>query len=813
MNGMCKRILLSLLALVVLSAAAKARQDESCMLKGRITDTSGEPIPGAAVAIIGTLSGTYSGADGYYSVRLNNPGHYKIKYSFTGYGEVIKELDIMTTIVSDVVLERKLIMTQEVVVSATRAAGNTPVAYSLVTGEEIKKMNSGQDLPFIIGNTPSLVETSEAGTGIGYTSFRIRGTDGSRINVTVDGVPLNDAESQQVFWVDLPDLASSVDNIQVQRGVGTSSNGAGAFGASINLLTQSIDNQPFAAIYSSYGSFNSLKNTITAGTGTISDKFAIQLRYSDIKSDGYIQRTRSDNRSGELSAVYRNKKSFLKANILLGEEHTGISWWGVPADMLSTDRTYNPAGEYTDQSGIVRYYENESDNYWQNHYRLNFGTELGQYLTFNMALHLTTGKGYYEEYREDQLYSDYGLPPVINDTSELMTTDLIRRKWLSNTFYGTVWSLNYKKNRLDVSAGGGFNNYIGNHYGRIIWMRYAGNTEKDFEWYRNDARKAEFSIYGKINYMLTEKLNSFADIQYRHIAYEMSGPDDDLKDLTQAHYFGFLNPKAGLFLRISPRHNAFISFSIANKEPTRSDFKEASGDNQATPRPETLYDAEAGYGYRGQLLTASVNIYGMIYHDQLVPTGELSNVGYPVMTNVTRSYRTGIELIAELKPAKWFNWNTNLTLSRNWIPGFILWYTDYNTSDWSENYYSKNMGTVNIAYSPEIIGQSDLAFNISEQLSVHLISKYVGKQYFDNTSSVSRMLDPYFVNNIRIDLVPDVRKIKSLEFRLLVNNFLNAQYVSNGYGGLWYEDGIEKTWAYYFPQAGINFMVSAGIKF
>jgi iron complex outermembrane recepter protein len=810
---MCKRIFVILLTLAIFSSVTEAYQDRSCIVKGRITDKDGEPIPGAAISIIGSLSGTYSGADGYYSVRVNNPGHYKFKYSFTGYREVTRELDVTTSTVSDVTLETELIMTQEIVVSATRASGNTPVAYAMVPGEEIKKMNNGQDLPFIIGNTPSLVETSEAGTGIGYTGFRIRGTDGSRINVTVDGVPLNDAESQQVFWVDLPDLASSVDNIQVQRGVGTSSNGAGAFGASINLLTQSLYNEPFAAINSSYGSFNSMKNTITAGTGKISDNFAMQIRYSDIKSDGYIQRTRSDNRSGDLSAIYRKNKYFLKANILLGEEHTGISWWGVPAEMLSVDRTYNPAGEYTDESGIVRHYENESDNYWQNHYRMNFGTEFGHYLTFNIALHLTTGRGYYEEYREDQLYSDYGLPSVMIDTSELLTTDMIRRKWLSNTFYGTVWSLVYKKDRLNLTAGGGMNNYTGNHYGRIIWMRNAGNTEKDYEWYRNKARKTEISIYGKVDYLLTEKLSSYADIQYRHISYEMSGPDDDLKDLTQAHYFDFINPKAGLFLKMSPRHNAFISFSIANKEPTRSDFKEASGDSQSTPRPETLYDAEVGYSYRGQWFTTSVNIYGMIYHDQLVPTGELSNVGYPVMTNVTKSYRTGIELIAELKPAKWLDWNMNLTFSRNWIPGFVLWYTDYNTSDWTESYYSKNLGTVNIAYSPEVIGQSDLAFNISEQLAVHLISKYVGKQYFDNTSSSNRMLDPYFVNNLRIDFIPKVEKIKSLEFRLLVNNIFNEQYESNGYGGVWYEDGIEKTWAYYFPQAGINFMVSAGIKF
>jgi len=810
---MRKKIVLSLLALTTIFTMAEAFQEKGCQVSGRISDSHGDPLAGAAITVINTLSGTYSGADGNYLVRLNTPGHYRIRYSFTGYEDVVKELDITVSVISDVVLERKLIMTEEVVVSATRAGTTTPVAYTSVTGSEIKKMNSGQDLPYIIGNTPSLVETSEAGTGIGYTSFRIRGTDGSRINVTVDGIPLNDAESQQVFWVDLPDLASSVENIQVQRGVGTSSNGAGAFGASVNLMTQIPENEPFAEISSSYGSFNSIKNTITAGTGTLSGHFALQLRYSDIKSDGYIKRTGTNNRAGSVSAVYRNKKSFVKANILLGEEHTQISWWGVPAEKLPIDRMYNPSGEYTDEYGMIRYYENESDNYRQNHYRLNFGTEIGHYITLNAALHLTSGKGYYEEYREDQLYSDYGLPPVILDTTVIFSTDMIRRKWMSNTFYGAVWSVTYRKNRIDAVIGGGLNYYNGNHYGKIIWMRNAGNTEKDFEWYRNEAGKGEGSIYGKVNYRLSDMMTAFGDLQFRHVSYSMSGPDDDLKDLTQEHNFNFFNPKGGLFLDISSRNNVFFSFSVAGKEPTRSDFKEATGDQASTPRPETLYDAEAGYKYRGERLTTSVNVFGMFYKDQLVPTGELSDVGYPVMTNVKRSYRTGVELTAGLMPATWLNWNVNLTLSRNVIPGFVLWYTDYNTSDWSEQYLSKDLGTVNIAYSPEVVSSSDLAFILSEQFAIHLISKYVGKQYFDNTGSSKRMIDPYFVNNLRLDFNPMVKKIKLLEFRLMINNLLNTRYESNGYGGLWYEDGIEKTWAYYFPQAGINFMVSAGIKF
>ena len=788
-------------------------QQTGSVIKGKVTDEQGNPLPDAGISVMNTFLGTYSGADGSYSVKLPGNGRYSLRFSFTGYETVIKEIDLKGIRVLDVTLTPRAMMAEEIVVIATRAGTRTPVAYTNVGHETIKNRDNGQDLPYLIALTPSLVETSEAGTGIGYTSFRVRGTDGTRINVTVDGIPINDAESQQVFWVDLPDLASSVDDIQVQRGVGTSSNGAGAFGASVNIRTKNPDNLPFAEINSTAGSFNTFKNTLMAGTGMLADKFAFQIRYSDIRSDGYIERTGSANRSAGISGIYRTDRSMLKANIFLGEEHTGISWWGVPAEMLKVNRRYNPAGEYTDVNGIIKYYDNESDNYKQNHFQLIYSLSLNRYITLNTSLHYTFGKGYYEEYSQNQAFSDYGLTPVKIDSTLITSTDLIRRKWLSNDFYGLVYSLNFKKNKLESSIGGGMNLYDGDHYGTIIWMRYAGGTEKDFQWYFNRALKEEFSIYGKINYKFSDKISLYGDIQFRHIYYKMHGPEEDLRDFSQLHLFNFINPKAGLFWSLSAGQDAYLSFSVANKEPTRSDYQVASGDNKATPRPETLYDFESGYNLRADRVTLGLNLYAMWYKDQLIPTGELSNVGYPIMTNVKRSYRTGAELAAGLKPFDKLLWELNLTVSRNKIPGFIEYYLDYNTSDQSSQYKSKPLGTVDIAYSPSITGSSNLSFAFSGKLKAQLSTKYVGRQYFDNTMNQNRMIDPYLVNNLYLNYIPVIKGIKYTEIQLIINNLFNSLYVSNGYGGVYYQDGVETSWAYYFPQAGMNFMIRLNVKF
>ncbi len=782
-------------------------QGNGSVIKGTIIDMNGAALSGAVITIENTFLGTHTDEKGEFVFRGLKDATYNLRFSFIGYETVVKEVSLRSIAVLKITLATRSFVTNEVIINATRAGEHSPLAYSNIDKSTLRKQNSGHDMPYLLSLTPSFIETSEAGNGIGYTSLRIRGTDGSRINVTIDGIPLNDPESQQVFWVDLPDLASSVENIQVQRGAGTSTNGAGSFGATIDVQTLNPDNKPFAEINTSAGSFNTLKNTIAVGTGLLADKFAVQMRYSTIKSDGYIDRTGSDHRSAFISGIYRTDRSLLKANIILGEEHTQIGWWGVPADMLSVNRRYNPAGEYTDEAGIVRYYDNESDNYFQNHYQLIYSLRFNNSLSVRSALHYTRGKGYYEEYRENQPFSDYGIKPLQIGDSLISDTDLIRRKWLSNDFYGMVYSLKYENEQFEAILGGGINLYLGDHFGKIIWMRNSGVLEKDYRWYFNSSRKGEFSMYGKLNYSLTDKTTIFGDLQFRYVKYNMSGMDDDLKDIGQEHDFGFFNPKTGIFYSINSNQDAYLSFSVANREPSRADYKEASGDPDAIPRPETLYDTELGYKLRTGKSSIGVNLYCMIYKDQLVPTGELSNVGYSITTNVDKSYRVGLEVSASIKLSDHISLNTNATLSRNKILDFVEYYTDYNIIDWSSEYLSKNLGTVDIAYSPSEIWTNDLAINFFRGVDLHLISKYVGKQYFDNTMNPERSIDPYFVNNIRVDLSPGVKYLKDIELQFLVNNILNEKYESNAYGGTWYENGLEKTWSYYFPQAGINYMV------
>lgn len=804
---MGKKAILLIIAVFLPAVMIRAQENE-VFLKGIVMNSRGEPLAGASVTILNTFAGAATDASGAYIIGPLKPGTYTVQCSYLGYEKqsIVKEIGSAEA-AADFIMEASALITGEVIVNATRAERNTPLAFTTVDGRQLADRNSGPDLPFLLSLTPSLVETSESGNGIGYTNLRIRGSDASRINVTIDGIPLNDAESQQVFWVDLPDIAASADNIQIQRGAGTSTNGAAAFGATISVQTKNPDNEPFAKISSSAGSFGTFKNSIETGTGTLAGKFALQLRVSDLKSKGYVYRTGSEHRSALITGIYRSGKSMLRANLILGEEKTGIGWWGVPREMLKTDRRYNPAGEYTDENGELKYYDNETDNYTQHHYQLTYAISLNKKMSMSTSLHYTLGKGYYEEFSEDAGFVSYGLENLIIGTSVMSETDLVRRKWMSNDFYGLVYTLKYAGTRFDLTAGGGINRYLGDHFGRIVWMKYAGTTAKDHQWYFNTGNKTDANLFMKMNYRISDKISAFGDIQLRTVAYTMTGYDDDFRDLGQSHKHTFLNPRAGLFWSVSPDQDLWVSFSTANREPTRADYKEASGDPSATPQPEALYDFEAGYVLRKTAYSFAVNIYSMNYYSQLVPTGELSNVGYPIMTNVEKSFRNGIELSGGIKPFALLSWDLGLTLSRNRIRDFTEYYTDYNTGDWSAVYKRKYLGTVDIAYSPSVTGYSDVRMVLSKNAELHLISKYVGKQYFDNTMSKARMLDAYLVNNLRIDINNVFKKLRNSVFQVYVNNILNTMYESNAYGGNWYEDGVEKTWSYFFPQAGINYML------
>jgi len=783
-------------------------------LRGKIMDEKGNALPGATIAVKGTYLGTVSNSHGEYLFQNLKKGDYQFVVSFIGFEKKEKDLKLTESQALNFELNPTAIMADEVIVAATRAGNKAPVAVTNLSGDDVKRQNTGQDIPYQLSLTPSVVESSEAGNGVGYSAMRIRGTDASRINVTVNGVPLNDSESQGVYWVNMPDFASSVNNIQIQRGVGTSTNGAAAFGATINFQTETVNAEPYAEVQSVGGSFNTFRNTFKAGTGLINGKFSFDARYSRLKSDGFVDRAFSDHESFFVSGTYYTEKSMLKFNIMDGEEKTGISWWGNPGihnEKEPKARTYNPAGEYTDEAGNVHYYDNQTDNYKQTHYQLFYSQELASNLNMNAALHYTKGKGYYEQYKEDETYAEYGIAnPVVNGAA-IATTDLTRQKWMQNDFYGFTYSLNYKKNRVDASIGGAWNHYDGDHFGNILWVQNGG-IENDYQWYLNNGKKTDYNAFVKVNYELSNKLNAYGDVQYRHISYDMTGVDDDLLPLVQNHQFDFFNPKMGLYYTLNDRNNAYFSFGVAHREPTRANFKDAKTDLSNLPTDESLFDYELGYNFKSAKATFGVNFYYMYYRDQLVPTGEKNSVGYDIMTNVDKSYRAGMELIWGIQILPKLKWDANLTLSRNRIKDFVE-YSTYYDENWNEEYKGKNLGDSHISYSPEVIGSSVLNWTPAKGLGINFISKYVGEQYFDNTSNSERKLEKYNIHNLRIDYSIHPLWMKEIAFQLQVNNVFDTKYENNAYGGNWYEQGVEKTWRYYYPQAGINFLAGVTLRF
>ena len=807
---MKKICLFALFIAVPLSVVA-----QKVTVSGTVTDTEGKTLPGANVVVNNTLLGVVTGEDGKFDLNLDTRVAYELTVSYMGFETRV--IDVAPPFKShyDISLPTSVFIADEVVVRATRAGNKTPMAYKNMEKPEITSQNMGQDMGYLLSLSPSLVQSSESGTGIGYTNFRIRGSDPSRINITMDGIPLNDAESQQVFWVNMPSFSSSLSSIQIQRGVGTSTNGAAAFGATVNLETETPSREAYAEVSSTFGSYNTWINTVKAGTGLIKDRFSVDVRYSNLKSDGYVDYAFSDNQSAQFTGTYFTEKGRIKANVILGEQHSGISWWGVDEVTLDTNRTYNPAGQYVTPSGENRYYENQTDNYWQNHYHLVYSTNLSSKVLLNAALFYVDGKGYYEQFKQDEALEEYYLPPIIPENDTITHTDLIRQKWLDNDFYGGVFSLIYSLDQLKLTGGGGLNRYVGDHFGEIIWMRYAGDTEKEHEWYRNNAEKWDGNLYLKSNYQVSRRLNLFADVQYRYVNYLMEGIDDDgyKRSLDQEHSFHFFNPKLGGQVEINATQFAYASFSIGNREPTRQNYKDATGDPGSTPKPERLNDLELGYSFTSQKLAAAVNLYYMNYKNQLVPTGELSNDGYPIMTNVEKSYRTGVELSFGIQPFSFLEWNVNLTFSRNRIRDFVESYVDWDSNTWEGTESTRELGDVDIAYSPSVISSSDLVFHLAKSMELHLISQYVSEQYFVNTMNEDLKLDAWFVNNLRLDYSFPVKKLGVIALQFQVNNLFNSLYENNAYGGTWWQDGEEYYWSAYFPQATINYLAKINLRF
>jgi iron complex outermembrane receptor protein len=807
-----------LLLLQLLVVAALGQHN----LKGTVTGDGG-PLPGASVVIENTFYGVSAKSDGGFEFRNLKPGSYTLKASFVGFET--QEISVRVPAEHSVTFELAptFIMTGEVLVSATRAKDKTPVAYTNISGEEIAGRNMGQDIPYLLQLTPSFVATSDAGAGVGYTNFRIRGTDLNRINVTVNGIPLNDAESHGTWFVDQPDLASSLENVQVQRGVGTSTNGAAAFGATINLQTNTLKKEPYAEYKSAAGSFNTWKNTVSAGTGLLNGKFTLDARLSKVTSDGFIDRAFSDLKSFFVSGGYYSGNTVLKANIFSGTETTYQSWNGVPSVRLNNDlegmQRYEDHWLYTPQqtqemisSDSRTYnlytYENQVDNYQQDHYQLHFSQKFSPAFNLNASGFYIRGKGYYENFKADEDLEDYQISNIQIGEETVESTDLVNRKWLDNHFYGLTFSLNHQKRKSDFTLGGGWNTYDGDHYGNVIWAQFLGDAGYNHEWYSNNALKKDFNLYAKYNYQIAEKLNLFADVQYRRIDYSIDGIDDDLRNITQEHAFNFFNPKLGIFYKPAENQNLYLSFATANREPNRSAYI----DNRLEAEPpvyETLYDWELGYEFKSSRFSGSLNFYLMNYNDQLVLTGEINDVGNPIMTNVEKSYRRGVELQAGILITRNLRWRANATFSQNKIENFTEYVENWDT----EEHESFNLGTTDIAFSPNVIANSQLTYEPVKKLNFAFISSYVGKQFIDNTASDDRSLDAYFVNNLKVDYSFPTKLFKEVALHLMVNNLFNAEYESNAWVYSYILGGERYKMDGYFPQAGRHFMAGIDFKF
>lgn len=766
-------------------------------ISGKITDAeSGKTLSGTTISLENTTRGTTTNSQGFYQLKNLKSGAYVLKISYLGFTKITKAVDLQKDETFDFSLQKSTFEADEVVVNATRANANSAMAFSNIGKEYLQKQNLGQDIPQLLNFTPSLVTTSDAGAGVGYTGIRIRGTDASRINVTINGIPINDSESQGTYWVNMPDLASSTNSIQIQRGVGTSTNGAGAFGATVNISTNEFRKDPYAEINNSIGSFKTRKSTILVGSGLLNGKFTVDARLSKLVSDGYIDRASSDLKSFYLSGAYFGKKSLVRLNVFSGKEKTYQSWYGLSEDQLLTNRTAN---FYT--------YPNQTDNYQQDHYQLLSSHVLASNWTLNLNLHYTKGAGYYEEYKEADKFSNYGLPNIINGTETIKKTDLIRRKWLDNNFYGTTFSLDYQGNsKISATIGGAYNQYDGNHFGEIIWAKYAQNIPLGQRWYENNSIKKDFNLYGKLNYALSEKLNAFADLQVRTVNYNMKGTANKLQDITQQVNYSFFNPKFGLTYQLNNTSTVFGSYSIGNKEPSRQDFVDNA---PKYPQAETLNDWEVGYKTQLSKVALSVNGYMMNYKNQLVLTGKVNDVGEAIRVNVPESYRMGIEIEASVQVAKTLKINANATFSNNKIKNFTETVPNYDGDADGINQFAET----NIAFSPSTIMGSQILFTPLKNLEFGFLSKYVGKQYLDNTTNDKRKLNAYFTNDFRAIYTVKGKLLKEVNFSLLVNNLFNTLYESNGYSYSYMYDKQIVTENYYYPQAGTNVMCGVNLKF
>lgn len=698
---------------------------------------------------------------------------------------------------------------EDVVIAAVRPAASAPITFFGFDRDAIARHNYGQDIPYLAALAPSAVYTSDAGAGIGYTGMRIRGSAAERINITLNGIPLNDAESHSVFWVNMPDLASSLQSMQIVRGAGASTNGAAAFGASVNMQTETLHAAPYAEYSGTYGAFSTLKNTIKAGTGLLKNRYAIDLRLSEIRTDGYIDRASASMQSYYIGMGYYGVNNMLKFLTYAGKEKTYQAWDGVPADMLGSRRTYNPCGFMYEKDGYEQYYPNQTDNYQQMNYQLFYTHQFSAAWNFHAALHYTYGSGYYEDYKPKAKIKEYLLPIPAPDTSVHDRTDLIRQKLLKNHFYGGTFSLNYVKNNLTLTFGGAASYYDGGHYGKVNWAQGYGVLNTDY--YDNTGTKFDANIFAKLDMHLWKGLHAYADGQFRYIDYRISGADDKVSGgrnvmLAVNEKYPFFNPKAGLYYMLNSVNEIYASFATAHREPQRSNFTEAGANEH--PTHERLYDYELGYKYNGRRLQAAFNLYYMDYQNQLILTGKISEVGKALTANIPRSMRSGIELQAGVSIAQWLRWDGNAAFSMNKLYDFVEYVDDWDDVNGGQQVIEH--GAKDIAFSPNVVVNSMFSFEW-KGFSANLRSAYVGRQYLDNTSSEQRSIAAYFVNNAAVGYAFKLNSV-NISIDLLCNNIFNAQYESNGWVYSYYSGGERRYDIGYFPQAGRHFLGRVAIK-
>ncbi len=797
-------------------------------IEGVVTDAAtGQPLEGATIIERGTTNGTSSRADGAFTLSLSTNIN-QLTISFIGYRTVNVSFHDADEFL-EIALDEQVILSGEVFVSALRVDDSTPIAYSNISRDMIESRNFGQDIPVLINTSPSVVSSSDAGAGIGYTDMRIRGVDQARINVTVNGIPLNDSESHGVFWVNMPDFASSTQNIQIQRGVGTSTHGAGAFGATMNLQTGMMRPDAYGDLTLGIGSYGTQKANVQLGTGLMDNGWQIEGRLSKIDSDGYMDRAESDLRSFYLSASRHGERSLLKADIFSGQQVTYQAWNGVPEPILNNDSAQlenyitqlwlneGSAAHWRSNTGNRQFneytYENQVDNYQQDHYQLHYSYRLMDNWIANASLHYTYGRGYFEQFRLNDRLSTYNISPVSIGEEVISRSDLVRRRWLDNHFYGAIFSTEIDRaEQWQLTLGGGYNEYDGDHFGEVIWARFAGDSDLGDRYYDNNGFKKDFNIYGKLNYYFTPQLNAYADMQFRTVSYRFLGLRTDgvtgeVSDITQQESLSFFNPKAGLVYRFADGQRVFASFSVGGKEPTRRDYVDSSADSR--PDPERLFNYEFGYTGQFNRFTLGLNLYYMLYKDQLILTGEVNDVGNTVRENVPDSYRAGIELQAGAQISTQLQWSGNLTFSRNKIDLYEYFLDDFDRG----GQQLQTLENVDIAMSPATIAKSMLTYQTGG-FSANWNSQYVSRQYLDNTQTGSRSIDPYWVNDLilsyQIARFPFARNVIA---SLQINNILNEKYVSNGYTFGWISGGQQQHFNYYFPQAERNFMLNMKVGF